>query len=65
MDQVIVAQARIEKKFLGHIAALFMVVRIAEGVAVIDQVITKSWWFSPSGAWTLSAPHNKSVKFYK
>ena len=24
--------------------------------------VTRSWWFSPSGAWTLSAPHNKSVK---
>jgi hypothetical protein len=38
-----------------------MVAQIAEGVAVIDQVITKSWWFSPFGDWTLSAPHNKSV----
>ena len=26
--------------------------------------LTKSWWFSPSGAWTLSAPHNKSVRPY-
>jgi len=27
--------------------------------------LTNSWWFSPCGAWTLSAPHNKSVSPYK
>ena len=26
--------------------------------------VTKSWWFSPFGAWTLSAPHNKDVKHH-